>query len=269
MIRLVGVGDNTVDTYVNLRMLFPGGNAVNVAVLAHQLGAETGYVGWLGDDECGELILAALKAEGVDISHCRVFPGKATSFSSVELVDGDRVFGTSNHGVSKDFILDKEDLRYIQDFDIVHTSVYSHVEDQLPHLKKFSARLSFDLSNNVNLAYLERVLPFCDYAFVSLSDVQVEERVNLIERMHALGPKMIIATCGKEGSWVFDGQQLYHQSITPVTVVDTLGAGDAYAACFLVEITAGTTIPLAMERSAKNAAKNCLHYGAFGYGKKY
>ena len=46
--RIIGIGDNTVDTYIHLRKKFPGGNAVNVAALAHRNGAEAAYLGFVG-----------------------------------------------------------------------------------------------------------------------------------------------------------------------------------------------------------------------------
>ncbi len=39
--RLLGLGDNTVDIYIDRRVDFPGGNAVNVAVFDKRLGFET------------------------------------------------------------------------------------------------------------------------------------------------------------------------------------------------------------------------------------
>ena len=65
---------------------------------------------------------------------------------------------------------------------------------------------------------------------------------------------------------MFDGQQVYHQDVIPVDAVDTLGAGDAFAARFLVEYASGMPIADAMQKAAESAADNCLHYGAFGYG---
>ena len=43
--QLVGVGDNVVDRYRDLGMMFPGGQALNVAVHAKRAGMETAYVG--------------------------------------------------------------------------------------------------------------------------------------------------------------------------------------------------------------------------------
>jgi fructoselysine 6-kinase len=64
MVWVIGVGDNTIDKYQDLRVMFPGGNAVNVAVLAHRYGHPASYIGWLGDDAHGHLILNVL--EGLD-----------------------------------------------------------------------------------------------------------------------------------------------------------------------------------------------------------
>jgi len=265
--RIVGVGDNTVDIYGHRRMKFPGGNAVNVAVLAHRYGAEAAYLGWLGKDERGSLVLNSLKEEGLDISHCRVMEGMASSYSTVTVINGDRIFGESNPGASQHLHLTDEDLDYIATFDLVHTSVYSHLEKQITALKSASHLLAFDLSQRYERSYLERILPHVDIAFLSLASIADIEQDRLMRAMIELGPKLVVVTRGKEGSWVFDGKFLYHQGIIAVEAVDSLGAGDAFAARFLVEYHSGTPVPAAMERAAHSAAENCSHFGAFGHGQ--
>jgi fructoselysine 6-kinase len=269
MIRLIGVGDNTTDTYIHMKQMFPGGNALNVAVLAKRLGYEAAYLGCVGKDERGELILSALNAEGVDTTHCRMISGAPTSYDKVELVHGDRVFVSHDPGAAAMIHLDGEDLDFVHGYDIVHTSIYSKLEAQLPELRKASRKLSFDFSHYTDQVYLEKVLPYSDVAFISLSDVPLAERESFVRSMATKGPKLVVATSGMQGSKVFDGTRFYHQDIVPIEVVDTLGAGDAFAACFLGETELGTPIPLAMQRAAFYAAKNCTHYGAFGYGKSY
>jgi fructoselysine 6-kinase len=269
MIRLIGVGDNTTDTYIHMKKMFPGGNALNVAVLAKRLGCEAAYLGWVGKDERGELILSALNAEGVNTTHCRVIPGAPTSYDLVELIDGDRVFVKHDPGAAAMIHLENDDFDFIRGYDIVHTSIYSKIEAQLPKLKQASRKLSFDLSHYTDQAYLEKVLPYSDVALISLSNVPSTEWESLVRSMASMGPKLVVATCGMQGSKVFDGTRFYHQDIIPIELVDTLGAGDAFSACFLVENEQGTPIPLAMQRAAEYAAKNCTHYGAFGYGKSY
>lgn len=269
MIKVIGVGDNTVDTYLHKRMKFPGGNAVNVAVLAHRYGHPAAYLGWLGDDERGALIMTALQQEGIDVSRCRVVASAPTAYSEVSLVEGDRVFGESLAGATELIRLEAEDFAYIADFDLVHTSVYSHLEEQVAELKAAAGCLSFDFSQQLDQAYLEQILPHVDIAFFSLADVSAGDMDALMRRASALGPRLLVMTRGKDGAWVYDGQALYHQSVRPVEAIDTLGAGDAFAARFLVEYLDGCDIPTAMERAAQSAAENCTWYGAFGHGVSY
>jgi fructoselysine 6-kinase len=269
MKRIIGVGDNTVDTYIHQSIRYPGGNAVNVAVLAHRYGAEAAYLGCLGKDERGDLVLNSLISEGLDISHTRVLEGVPTAYSSVTVVDGDRVFGESDAGACSLLRLTDEDLAYIATFDLVHSSVYSFMEDQIAALKSASRLLSFDLSQNSDPAYLQKILPNVDIAFLSLAEIPESKRDALMRYMIELGPKLVVMTRGKEGSWVFDGKNLYHQGIIPVATVDSLGAGDAFAARFLLEILQETAIPTAMERAAHSAAENCTYYGAYGHGQPF
>ena len=64
--HLLAVGDNVVDCYPDLGVMFPGGNAVNVAVHARRAGASSAYLGAVGTDPAGDLVRGSLVAEGVD-----------------------------------------------------------------------------------------------------------------------------------------------------------------------------------------------------------
>jgi fructoselysine 6-kinase len=264
MIKLIGLGDNTVDTYIHKNMRFPGGNAVNVSVLAHRNGAEAAYLGWLGDDPNGHFLFKALQEEGLDVSHCRMVAG-ANSVSSVSLLGGDRVFGKSKPGVTPQIELNAEDFAYLGRFDVVHTSAFSHLERFLVELRRAVSWLSFDFSHRQAPEYLQATLPLVDMALLSCPDpTGLEARFRMI---HALGPRLVLITSGKLGAWVSDGKKVYHQGVKPVEVVDTLGAGDAFMARFLVEFTCGTSLRQAMNLAAESAALNCQHYGAFGHGE--
>ena len=139
MIQVIGVGDNTVDRYLDLEMTYPGGNAVNVAVLAHRYGHPASYMGWLGDDAHGRLILNALCSEGIDTSRCRVVHGP-NACSDVSLVDGDRVFGTFDPGVCAQIALSDEDLRTVSQHDVTHTSI---------DVPEFGGSLDFDVGHSL------------------------------------------------------------------------------------------------------------------------
>lgn len=268
-LRILGVGDNTVDQYLHLRRMFPGGNAVNVPVLAHRYAAEASYIGWLGDDRYGRLILDALRREGVDASRCRVIEGGSNAHCEVNLVDGDRVFGASSAGVTRQIALTEEDFAFVSQFDLVHSSVYSHIEAQLPQLRNAAHRLSFDFSQGWKRPYLEQVLPYTTFAFLSYPDQSQSECEELMRWIKTQGPEVIVVTRGKEGALAFDGEHIVQQGIVEATVVDTLGAGDAFIARFLVEHLGGKPIAESMALAAYSAAETCGYYGAFGYGMEF
>jgi fructoselysine 6-kinase len=265
MVRVIGVGDNTVDRYLDLGMMYPGGNAVNVAVLAHRYGHPASYLGWLGDDAHGHLILGALRAEGVDTSHCRMVQG-SNAYNDVSLVDGDRVFGAYDHGVGAAIALAAEDLHFISQHDVTHTSIYSHIERDLERLGRASQYLSFDVSDRRDRNYLSGILPWVNLALVSYPGRSGSETEDFMRWMLAQGPDLVLATQGKEGAMVCDGRKVHRQGTVETDVVDTLGAGDAFAARFLVEYLGGAPIPVAMEAAAASAAETCAHHGAFGHG---
>ena len=156
MTRVVGVGDNTIDKYLHLGLMFPGGNAVNVPVLAQRYGHPASYIGWLGNDALGRLLLEALAEEGVDTTRCRVVE-EPNDWCEVSLVDGDRVFGQSDNGVTVQLALTEADLTFVQQYDVTHTSICSYIEDDVPRLSQASALLSFDFSQGWDREYLGRI----------------------------------------------------------------------------------------------------------------
>lgn len=265
MVCVIGVGDNTVDRYLHLGRMFPGGNAVNVPVLAHRYGHPASYVGWLGDDALGRLILNALRKEGVDVSRCRVVDGP-NAHSEVTLIEADRVFVGSDPGVCARLALDEQDLDFVRQHDVTHTGIYSHIEPHLARLSEASNCLSFDFSQEWDRAYLAEVLPWVDVAFLSNLGQSRGPTVELMRWARSRGPAVVVVTRGEQDAMAYDGQQVYRQGAIETEVVDTLGAGDAFAARFLVEYLEGVPIALALAAAAEAAAEVCGYYGAFGHG---
>ena len=266
MVKVIGVGDNTVDRYLHLGMIFPGGNSVNVSVLAHRLGHSAAYLGWLAKDPHGLLIYNSLKEEGVDVSRCRRVEGE-NAYCEVTLKDSDRVFGDFSEGVCNQIALNDEDLKFISAYDLVHTSVYSFINPYLRQLKSAAKVLSYDFSREWDRDSLAETLPFVDIALISNPVVNIDENKELINYAFSFGPDMVLVTSGDQGALLYDGSRYYHQQVLPVEkVVDTLGAGDAFAARFMVDYLGGFSVQVALQNAAKSAAETCTYYGAFGHG---
>lgn len=263
--RLVGVGDNVVDKYRELATYFPGGQALNVAVQARRAGLPAAYLGVLGDDEAGRHVLAAITAEGLDLSHLRIGHGP-NAYAEVALNDGNREFVGGDAGVSK-FRLTPDDLAWLRGFDLIHCSESSYLEDQLPLLAA-AGPLSFDFSVR-DMAYVEPLLPHVTIAEFSLSDLDDAATDAFLARIHDLGPRLVLATRGSAPAVLYDGRGFIRQPTLPTELVDSLGAGDSFTARFLVGVIRKEDPAESLAAAALAAAATCSHYGAFGYGHPF
>ena len=91
----------------------------------------------------------------------------ASSHGDVTLVDGDRVFGEFEWGVTTQISLDDDQLACIAGHDIVHTSIYSKLDGQLDRLAAAAKVLSFDFASDWTRETLAGILPHVDIAFLS------------------------------------------------------------------------------------------------------
>ena len=163
--------------------------------------------------------------------------------------------------------LNDDDLQFISTFDLVHTSVYSFITPYLKQLRSVAKTLSFDFSSEWDRQSLAETLPFIDIALISNPVMNIDENKDLINFASSFGPDIVLVTSGEQGALLFDGSQYFHQKIHPVgEVVDTLGAGDAFAAGFMVNYLGGISIQEALQKAAFTAAETCKYYGAFGHG---
>ncbi len=261
MISLLGLGDNTVDTYVDAGLQFPGGNTVNVAVFAARLGAHAGYLGCFGNDALGAQIEAALCAEGVDTKRCRHIDG-ANARARIGHRNGDRVFLGAAPGVRGAYHFTPQDFAALADWDHVHTSINSDLDADLPALHDAARALSYDFSEKWTLERLEQITPLLNAAFLScpaLSDTDAEV---LLRRSSA---RLTIATRGAAGAIALQDGIVMRQPVVPTKVVDTLGAGDGFIAGTLTALLTGAPLPAAMEHGATFAATVCTWQGAFGH----
>lgn len=259
--RLVAVGDNVVDCYPRLGLMFPGGNALGAAVHARRSGAYAGYVGAIGHDPAGQLIRHALDAEAVDATRLRVLRG-STATATVELMDGERSFLGNDKGISL-IKLHPDDLEYISSFDIAHTTCYSRFEERVPSLGK-RTRVSYDFSHRREPGYALPLLPYLYLATFSGDDLPDDEAEDLLRWPHSYGPRYVLVTMGRRGAMLHDGRRTHRQRARATTLVDSLGAGDSFIARTLVGVLRGEPVPRTLAAAADIAATTCRHHGSFG-----
>lgn len=288
MLRVIGIGDNVCDKYVHSGIMYPGGQALNFSVYARLLGNQSSYLGVFGRDPVASHILSVLDELQVEHGRCRQYEGE-NGYARVGLENGDRVFLESNKGgiaKEKPLVLTAEDLAYIKGFDLVHTSNNSHFNTQLPALKQTKVPVSYDFSGQWREeACVREVAPYIDFAFLSCGGAGKEEVKGICRDIYMRGSSFVTATRGSEGAILYDGDVFYEQQPRLVKAVDTLGAGDSYAAAFLLSFLAfwrqqprelekrgdsyKQALKAAMRSGADFAAETCMMQGAFGHGVSF
>lgn len=265
--KLIAIGDNVTDCYMDEGVYFPGGNAVNVAVNCKKNGAEkVNYIGVFGNDERADYIKKCLTEEGVTYDRSRKVYAH-TAQPRVYLKNGDRVFAAGLRDSCQHLFAIRivpEDVEIIKQYDICHTSCFSNLEYELPQLSKI-CDVSFDFSEKRDMEYLERTCPYLTYAFFSGSDLSEEECETFMVKVHELGTKVVGITRGSKGAIFYDGQRFYRQGIKKVDAIDTMGAGDSFIAGFLTAYGDKKTMEEALDYAAERSALTCTMRGGFGH----
>lgn len=263
--KLAAVGSNCIDFYNNIEggKAYPGGGPVNMAVYVCRLGGESAYIGPVGDDSYGKIMLDAVKAKGVDVSHMHVLPGK-TAVSQVELVDGERVFGDYDEGVLEQYVLSEEDMDFAAQCDVVVCDLWGKVEGQFADLKTRGVKTAFDCATRPEDEASQVAMPNTDYLFFSSDDGDTPALRAQMAGYAAKGPKLVVAMLGEQGSVCYDGRDYHKYGIVPCdSLVDSMGAGDSFIAGFLFGIVEGLSIEEAMHKGAANATETLKYFGGW------
>jgi fructoselysine 6-kinase len=260
---VIAIGDNTSDCYLTIGQVFPGGNAVNVAVAVARSGGSSGYVGVVGDDVRGRLLMDSLAAERVDTRRLSVASG-STAWCQVMHADAERLFGPRDRGVAL-FRPTEDDLAFAATAGIIHSTFCSGLEDALPELAR-RGRVSFDFSDHLGDGYADRLLPFVHVAEFSAASLDDRDCAELVRWAASRGPAFVLVTRGKKGAILFDGAVSVVVSAAPSEVIDSLGAGDSFIGRALYGLIRGEPAQALLEASSRAAARTCATWGGYGHG---
>ena len=250
------------------------GSELNVAIGAARLGLSTGWVGRVGADEFGALLVAAARADGVDTSRVVQADGEPTGIFVVQRgypVDGQSSMmyyraGSAGSRLSGDEL----DADYLRRTAILHTTGISlAVSPELAAAARSAAAVaaeggalrSFDVNYRAKLwtpeaarPQVEAALAESEIAFCSLEDARtlwaVADAEAAVELLASFGPGCAVVSCGADGAIMVgpDGA-LERAAAIPTTVVDPTGAGDAFCAAVLTGLRRGWLPELTLQRA--------------------
>ncbi len=264
--KVLCIGDNCIDNYVELGKRYPGGNALNFAVYASRyMEIEATYVGVVGTDDNGEYLIDQINENGLETDHIIIEEG-TTAVTKILIRDGDRVFADYNEGVQQDAVLPYEKIPSPRDYHLIHFTVWGFGREHIKRLKESTdSLLSCDFSGQLEDPRTE-IMSYLDVSFFSGSHLieKGKDPEPVLRELKENTPGIVVMTLGEHGSMAYDGMKLFKGEAIPVKVVDTLGAGDAYIAGFLCSRLKGKTIPESMEAGHRAATEICKRLGAWG-----
>lgn len=257
-----------------------GGAEGNVAIALKRLGTDVSWVGKVGRDSLGELVVRELRAEGVDI-HAVIDPHRPTGLMVKErrTTANTRVW-YYRHG-SAGSQLQPEDLpeALIREAGLLHATGItpalssSAAEATLHAMRTAHAAevpVSFDLNFRSKLwteqqagDFYRKVLPLADIVFAGEEEAAIAvgetgTASELAERVARFGPSQVIIKLGEDGCLARIGDTEYSRKAVRVDVTDTVGAGDGFVAGYLSEYLLGSSIPQRLTTAVSVGAFACM-----------
>ncbi|MEM8823029.1 MAG: carbohydrate kinase family protein [Pseudomonadota bacterium] len=243
----------------------PGGMAANVAVGASRLGTPVRLVGAVGDDAMGREALDALRAEGINLDHVVKRAGTATFFCVI-MVD-DRGEKSLVKVLSDAYLPRPDDITASVFEGVAHvhlTFTEPALADRVVALAKAAgATLSLDLEAADlpdDRTALAGLIGSMDLLFISRqSRVEVER---LMGELPLRDGRTLVTTLGEDGARLEKGSEVLAVPGHQVGVLDTSGAGDAFAAAFLHARLGGAPDGDALRFANAAAALSTSQFGA-------
>lgn len=220
------------------------GSAANTIVGLASLGVKSGFLGNVGSDSYASIFENSLKAHGVK-PYLEYTAGNTGIASTFILPDGERTFATYL-GVASDFkdvIISDEELKkygilYIEGYLIYDQDL---IRQMIAKAKKNGLLIALDMASYTVIEqnrdfFLEIINQSIDILFANKEEVMALVGKLPEEAMPQLSQWVDVAVInmGSDGSLIQQKKNIIKISAVPdVSVVDTTGAGDLFAAGFL------------------------------------
>jgi ribokinase len=231
-----------------------GGSAANTTVALARLTCKVGFVGKVGCDREGDLLLKDFRKEGVDTSGViRAKRGKSGSVMGFVNKDGARALCIDS-GVNDTIKLSEVNTSYVSQARFLHLTSFVggtsfQTQKKLLNALPETVKVSFDPGVLYARRGLAQVEPIIKKSYVLMPNVVELElltgKKDYCKGADALigkGVKIVAVKLGGDGCYVTDGRERHLIEAFKVKVVDTTGAGDAFCAGFLYGLLNGKSL---------------------------
>ena len=256
--------------------IMPGhGNAANAAVCMSRLGLGVAYHTYVGGDELGRQTIRLMQKEGVDDRFIHIQSGRVTNTNFL-----------INYKAERTILVKHEDFEY--DWPhfranevpkwIYFSSLSEHAEDYHDQIADWleahpDVKLAFQPGTwqmKAGVERLKRVYARTEVVIMNREEAALvtggseKDIHDLMDRLHAYGPKMVVITDGPDGAYASDGQKRFKMPLypDPAPPVERTGAGDAYASTMVAALAVGNNLEAALQWAPINSMNVVQHPGS-------
>jgi ribokinase len=242
----------------------------------HQtLGLNSAFVTNVGGDQEGRDMIAALNRNGVDHRFVRVNPDMKSNYHYVLWYKEERTILIKHEEYDYHWphLTPKEIPRWVY-----FSSISEHAIDYHDQVADWLAehpdvKMAFQPGTFQMQAGTERLKEIYQRTEVLILNREEAAFVgggnhddvhDLINHLHALGPKIVVLTDGPNGAYASDGENRFKMPLypDPAPPADRTGAGDAFASTFVAALAKGNTIEGALQWAPINSMSVVQKTGA-------
>lgn len=253
-----------------------GGGALNAAATFHKLGFLVYPLCKIGNDAAGAFIKNAIHTKGISTVGIVTDDAQQTGTSFVlPSPSGDRAIlayrGANaelrEHEIPATLLHDAEYM-YIASLAKKSSHLLSTLCKQAHHNRTFVAANPglHQLTSSDTIMALKHIDLLTLNMFEAKTFLATFNKSwdlqEYFKTIHAQGPRIVVVTDGAKGVYVSTPEKEYFAPSIPTKVINTVGAGDAFAACFIGMLAHGHDISIALHAGVINSSSVLQHADA-------
>lgn len=233
-----------------------GGNGANVAVGSMRMGISCTLAAEVGSGVMGDYALMELEKQGVDTTFVTQSPDVPAGFGAVINYQGERTilsYYPPHEPPFPEHVCEAEWV-YLTSVGESFEKYYEKVLDWLNHC---SPKVAFNPGGRQIAKGKEWMAPYLGKTEILIANREESEEIagfkesfgrekELMDTLLSLGPKKVLVTDGKNGSYAYSDGKYYHLGILPVEAIERTGAGDATSTGLLSALIKGKSMQEAM-----------------------
>jgi len=258
-----------------------GGSAANTMAGVAALGGRAGFVGQVAADQLGDIFTHDIRAQGVEFLTPAKSGGEPTGRCLILVTpDAQRTMNTFR-GAAHELSAEALDEAQIRGAAILYLEAYlwrsagprAAMDAAMRIAHAAGRKIAFTLSDIACIKpHRAEIMAMLDAGAIDMlfaNEAEIAELAGLADRDAAIGAlrgkaPLLVVTCGAEGAMAVAGEAEARVPIARIGkgIVDTTGAGDLFAAGFLIGQSRGLGLAESLRIGSVAAAEVISHFGA-------